>query len=194
VFVIGFNYQTPRFHRNALTRWALSGWTLGGVLRYASGFPIRIPAANNGLGSILLRSTYANRVPGEPLFLKDLNGGGIDPFKDLVLNPKAWSDPAQGDWGYSAVYYNDYRYARRPDEQLSIGKQFRIRERYGFSVRAEFFNVFNRTYRNNPDAGNALATPAYDARGNVTSGFGRINPGSVFSPPRSGQIVARFQF
>lgn len=195
VLVIGFNYQTPKINRNLLTRLALSDWRFGGVLRYASGFPIRIPAANNALGSILMRSTYANRVPGEPLFLKDLNDrGSIDPFKDLVLNPKAWSDPAQGDWGYSAVYYGDYRYARRPDEQLSAGKEFRIKERYSLSIRAEFFNVFNRTYLNNPDSGNAQTTPRYDANGNLTSGFGRINPGSVFTPPRSGQVVVRFQF
>jgi hypothetical protein len=64
---------------------------------------------------------------------------------------------------------------------LSVGKQFRIRERMGFSIRAEFFNVFNRTYMNNPDSGNALATPTY-AGGNLTAGFGRINPGSVFCP------------
>jgi hypothetical protein len=194
VLIVGFNYTSPRLTRNAFTKWALSDWTLGGVLRYSSGFPIRIPGANNGLSSLLGRGTYANRVAGQPLFLKDLNNDHVDPFKELVLNPKAWSDPAQGDWGYSAVYYGDYRYQRRPDEQLSIGKVFPIRERMSFSIRAEFFNIFNRTYMNNPDAGNALATPTYDSKGNVTSGFGRINPGSTYSPPRSGQIVARFTF
>lgn len=195
VFVVGFNYVTPQVRRNTFTKLALSNWTLGGVLRYASGFPIRIPGANNALGSILMRGTYANRVPGEPLFLKDLNCRScIDPYKDLVLNPKAWSDPAQGDWGYSAVYYGDYRYARRPDEQLSIGKQFRFKERIGFSVRAEFFNVFNRTYLNNPVSGNAMQTTVYDKNGRLTNGFGYINPASVYTAPRSGQIVARFQF
>jgi hypothetical protein len=88
--VIGFNYETPRLNNNALTRVALSNWTFGGVLRYSSGFPIRIPGANNGLGGVLLRSTYANRVPGEPLFLTDLNDrSSIDPFKTLTLNPES---------------------------------------------------------------------------------------------------------
>jgi hypothetical protein len=193
VLVVGFTYQTPRFGRNAFTRLVLSDWTFGGILRYASGYPIRIPAANNALGSILMRSTFANRVPGQPLFLKDLNSP-IDPNRELVLNPKAWADPAPGEWGASAVYYSDYRYARRPDEQLSLGKLFKITERISFSFRAEFFNVFNRTYRNNPDSGNAQATPIYNSAGNLTAGFGRINPGSVFAPPRSGQFVARIQF
>lgn len=195
VFVIGINYVTPRWNRNAWTKLALSDWTIGGIFRYSSGFPIRIPAANNNLNALLFRSTYAERVPGEPLFLTDLNDrDSIDPFKDLVLNPKAWRDPAPGQWGTSAVYYDDYRTARRPDEQFSFGKLFRVRERMTLSLRAEFFNVFNRTYMNNPDSGNAQVTPRYDAAGNVISGFGRINPGSVFSPPRSGQLVVRFQF
>jgi hypothetical protein len=37
-----------------------------------------------------------------------------------VLNPKAWSDPADGQWGYGAAYYSDYRNRRQPDEQMSI--------------------------------------------------------------------------
>ena len=100
-----------------------------------------------------------------------------------------------GAWGTAATYYSDYRTARRPDEQLSLGRNFRIREKMAFSVRAEFFNVFNRVYLNNPDSTNALAaTVVNQATGQVTSGFGRINTGTTFNPPRSGQIVARFTF
>ena len=105
-----------------------------------------------------MRGTFANRVAGQPLFLKDLNSHCIDPNKEFVLNPKAWSDPAQGDWGYSAVYYSDYRTQRRPDEQLSLGRVFRISEKMQASIRAEFFNVFNRTYMVDPDSGNFQAT------------------------------------
>jgi hypothetical protein len=110
-----------------------------------------------------------------------------------VLNPAAWTDPGPGQWGTSAAYYNDYRYARRPDEQMSIGKVFRLTESKTLQIRAEFFNVFNRTYLNNPDSGNAAATPTLD-RGVPVSGFGRISSGSTFNPPRNGQLVARFQW
>ena len=44
-------------------------------------------------------------------------------------------------------------------------------------MRAEFFNVFNRTYLNNADSTNALATQATGANGQTISGFGRINTG-----------------
>jgi len=197
MFVVGFNYELPKIGANPWVHRIVHGWTLGGVLRYAAGFPIRIPAANNALSSLLQRGTFANRVPGQPLFLKDLNSHSTDPNKEFVLNPKAWSDPAQGDWGYSAVYYSDYRTQRRPSEQLSLGRLFRISERMQVSIRAEFFNVFNRTYMVDPDSGNAQATQVVDANGKVISGFGRINTGASTTQdfmPRSGQIVARFVF
>ena len=71
---------------------------------------------------------------------------------------------------------------------------FRVKERYVISFRAEFFNVLNRTYLNNPDSGNPAATTQINSAGVVTAGFGRINPASVANPPRNGQVVARFQF
>ncbi len=195
VLVVGFNYDTPKWNKNWATKALVSGWTVGGIMRYASGFPIQAPNSNNALGSLLFRGTRFNRVPGQPLYLKDLNDGkSIDPFKDLTLNPAAWSDAGPGQWGTAAAYYSDYRTARRPDEQLSLGRMFRIKERYNLSFRAEFFNVFNRTYLNNPDSGNPAATTQRNAAGVVIAGFGRINPASTFNPPRNGQVVARFQF
>jgi hypothetical protein len=129
------------------------------------------------------------------LFLKEPDCRCFDPNKELILNPAAWSNPAPGEWGTAATYYSDYRTARRPDEQLSLGRNFRVREKMAFSVRAEFFNVFNRVFLNNPDSTNALAaTVVNQATGQVTAGFGRINTGTTFNPPRSGQIVARFTF
>ena len=132
-----------------------------------------------------------NRVPGVPLFLKDLNSGDVDPNKDFALNPAAWVDPAQGEWGTSPAYYDDFRYQRRPEEQLSFGRNFRLGARARFELRAELFNPFNRTFMNNPDASNPLQTQRVDAQGKPIAGFGRIDTGSVFGPQRSGQIVTR---
>jgi hypothetical protein len=110
------------------------------------------------------------------------------------LNPKAWADPAGGQWGTSAGFYSDYRYARRPDEELSLGRRFRIGERMAMHIRAEFFNIFNRIYLANPSAGNPLQTQTYNAAGVPASGFGRIDATALANPPRNGQIVARFQW
>jgi hypothetical protein len=193
VFSVGFSYQMRPLGPNRWVRGAIGGWTFGGILRYASGLPIPVPLAQNNLSSLLFQTTYFNRVPGQPLFLNNPNCHCIDPTRDLVLNPAAWSNPAPGEWGTAAAYYNDFRYARRPNEQLSLGRVFRIREAISFQIRAEFFNAFNRTYMNDPVATNPLQTPTR-SNGILTGGFGYINPGSLNSQPRNGQIVARFQF
>ena len=114
--------------------------------------------------------------------------------KQFVLNPAAWTNPANGVYGTSAEFYNDYRYQRRPDEELSLARTFRIRERMSFTVRGEFFNVFNRTQMNNPTSGNAQTTPTVNSSGVPVSGFGMINTGSIFNFTRHGQIVGRFQW
>jgi hypothetical protein len=194
ITVVAFSYEVPAFTSNRFVRAALGGWTFGGMVRYASGMPIPVPASQNQLASLVFQTTTMNRVEGQPLFVKDLDGGDYDPNADFVLNPAAWANPGPGQFGTSPAYYDDFRYQRRPDEQLSIGRSFRIRNRARFEVRGEFFNAFNRIQLNNPDALNALQTQQRNAQGVPTAGFGRINTGSVFGPQRSGQIVTRLSW
>jgi hypothetical protein len=192
--VTAINYQTPAAGWNRMMKLATGGWTVGAILRYQSGTPIAVPGAQNNLGSQLGRSTVANRVPGQPLFLKDLNCHCYDPNNEFVLNPAAWSDPAAGQWGTSAAYYNDYRGFRRPSEQLAFGRTFAVKERFKIEFQAMFFNALNRTFLNNPDSGNARATLQRNSDGTTLSGFGRINTGSVAVGPRDGVLSARIQF
>jgi hypothetical protein len=194
ITVVAFNYEVPAMGENRVVRALVGGWTFSGIMRYASGQPIPVPMAQNQHASLVFQNTRMNRVPGEPLFLTDLNGGDIDPNKDFVLNPKAWVDPAQGEWGTSPAFYDDFRFQRRPEEQLSFGRSFHLGARSRFDLRAELFNPFNRTFMNNPDAINPLQTPRVDAQGKPIAGFGRIDTGSVFGPQRSGQIVTRISW
>ena len=195
VLVVAYSYHLPvPGLGNKFAKAALHGWFLGGVLRYASGTPIPVPTANNNLSTVLPNlTTFANRVPGVPLFLNNLNCHCFTPNTTFVLNPAAWTDPAPGQFGTSAGFYNDYRYQRRPDEEMNFGRSFRLREGMSLEIRAEFFNVFNRTEVNNPTATNALATQLVK-NGQTSSGFGYINNGSVAFGPRSGQIIAQFRF
>ena len=193
VLSTGFTYQLPAWG-NLVIKTALRDWTIGGVLRYASGLPIPVPPASNVLSAYTFQNTFENRVPGQPLFLQDLNCHCIDPNKQFVLNPAAWANPANGVYGASAPFYNDYRYQRRPDEELSLARTFRLREHMSFMVRGEFFNPFNRTQMNNPVVTNPQATQTLSASGVPVSGFGMISTGSVFNFPRHGQIVARVQW
>jgi hypothetical protein len=195
VLATGYTYRVPALGvSNRLLQYALRDWTYSGMLRYASGLPIESPLATNNLSTVLYTGTFANRVPGVPLFTADLNCHCVNPNKQFVLNPAAWTEPASGQWGTAAAYYNDYRYQRRPIEQMSFGRTFQLRESMTLQFRVEAYNVFNRTEMNNPTSTNALATQTMNAQGVPTAGFGWINTGSLFSGPRQGQLVARFQF
>jgi hypothetical protein len=188
---------------NSILGWVTKDWIIGAVMRYGSGFPIMAPLAQNGLNSILFRGsgpgnaggTFANLVPGQPFFTQDLNCRCFDPQKDFVLNPKAWSDPAAGTFGTSAAYYTNYRQARRPSESMSFGRIFQFKEgRYKLQIRAEFVNIFNRTYLNTPTTNNALSNQQRNAAGMPSAGFGFINTASVQTAPRQGTLVGRFTF
>jgi hypothetical protein len=211
--IIAANYTVPKLNVNKFLSWAIRDWTFGAVLQYQSGQPIKVPAAQNNLASLLQlcsqvsnyggcngstypgasSASFANRVPGQPLFLQDLNSS-FDPNKEFALNPKAWSQPEPGQFGMSTAYYNDYRFRRRPSENMSLGRIFRFREQRSLQLRIELSNVFNRVHMSNPTATNALQTQIKNSAGKPTSGFGYINTAAVASPARNGQLVARFSF
>jgi hypothetical protein len=198
VLLINGNYTTPKLtlgsgFMSKVASQVVRDWTLGAVLRYGSGLPIHVPTATNNLQSYVFQNAWVNRVPGQPLFTRDLNCHCFDPNTTFVLNPAAWVNPPPGQWGTSAVYYDDYRYQRRPMENLSLGRVFRVKERASLQVRAEFTNVFNRTEPNNPTVTNAFATQTRNAVGSTTAGFGYISTAST-GLPRQGMLVARFQF
>jgi hypothetical protein len=194
ILVIGFNYTTPRVGTNRWVKQLTGGWNFGGILRYASGFLIGTPGSRNNLGTYTMQGgTRMNRVPGQPLYLKDPGCNCIDPTKDLVLNPAAWADMPAGYWGFAAPYYNDYRWQRVANEDLNFGRTFQIRERMSFQIRAEFFNAFNRLKLASPSAGNPVATPTYNSAGQLTGGYGFINFTGI-GGQRNGQLVARFTF
>jgi hypothetical protein len=219
MLIISFNYTTPSFHGTGTAfkaaSWLARDWTLGGVLRYQSGQLIQTPPSTNNLLANLDRgqsnnpalwgggTTFLNRVPGQPLLLVDPNCGCYDPTKQLVLNPNAWVEPAFGTFGTAAPYYNDYRWQRQPAESMSFGRVFRVREGMTLQVRAEFQNIFNRTFYSAPAVGcgffgctSTNTTTAFNNPGNaLSSGYGFVNTfNGAGTQPRSGQLVARFQF
>ena len=213
-FNVSVTYTTPKIGGNKILSWAAKDWTYGAALEYASGSPLQVPNAQSNLNSYLFQGTpgtaisFANRVPGQPLYKADLNCHCYDPNKTFVLNPDAWTDPPLGQFGGSPAYYTDYRAQRRPRENMNLGRTFRIKERATVNLRIEFTNVFNRSFWGDP-SGTALTNaklqqvtfPTGVSAGNTSTGFGRVNTtapsafGSVFNlQPRQGVLVGRITF
>jgi hypothetical protein len=185
---------------------------LGVLLRYQNGALIETPASANQLETQLLRAggfngtpiNNDNRVAGANPLLVDPNCKCFNPQTQLVLNPAAWTDPAPGQWGTAAPFYNNVRWQRQPAESMSFGRNFRMKERFNFQIRAEFQNIFNRLFLSAPATGAqgagfggpvTTSTPSGSTGGVLTSGFGYINTvAGAGAQPRSGQIVARITF
>jgi hypothetical protein len=211
-------YTLPKWGPRALS-YVVRDWTLNAFGYYASGIPLLPPATNTtgypgalaGPGTLnnitFQTGQYQLRVPGQPLYTKDLNCRCYDPNTTILLNPAAWTNPAPGQVG-GATYYPDFHGERRPVENFGFGRLFHIRESVTLNVRAEFTNIFNRTYLNNPattTAGTSPQTPPVcklpsggngpcSAGEQVVSGFGAINTSTVMFPQRTGQLVAQFVF
>jgi hypothetical protein len=221
VFLASVVYQTQNWFSNKIVSTITRDWQLGSAVQYASGMPLTPPTAStaNNLGTSEMVRT------GQPLFLKNLNCGCINPYVDQVLNPAAWANPTAGTYGPGPVpglnpgaLYGDFRQARRPQENLNIGRNFVInRERnISLQLRAEFVNVFNRMQLGNPSTASPYsATNAYQpptvVNGRITGGFGGYALGSIvngglpsftsngivgnlYQQPRQGTLIARFTF
>jgi hypothetical protein len=197
-----FNYEVPRFSfaQSGWKRLLFSGWTTDGIFHYQSGFPLQTPNSTSTLPSVTFaHGVWANRVPGQPLFLHSLNNHNVNPRTTFFLNPAAWANPAPGTFATSKPFYGDFRAPRYPNEQLGFGKIVPIKESVTFSLRLDLFNVFNRwAYPNLQNAQSPFNTPAYGPDGSITNGFGYLGDsisgaGGNFAP-RSGEFVARIQF
>jgi hypothetical protein len=169
VLVISFSYTTPKVQTFGESvpgkgaNWLVRDWTIGGVLKYASGALIATPSSNNCLYAAMGLGNGAppcggsnngvsvfggtnpleNYVSGKSCLSVNPNSH-FDPTTTLALNPAAWSNQSTETFGDAAPYYSDCRWQRQPAESLSLGRIFRIREKVQLLIQAQFFNVFNR--------------------------------------------------
>jgi hypothetical protein len=201
ILAMNILYQTPKYFSNGFANALTQGWTFSSFLQYASGQPLTAPAS---LNTNNLYSVEAVRT-GQPLFLKDLNCHCMNPYQEQVLNPAAWTSLTSGSAAPpNGLYYTDFRKQRRPSESFNFGRIFKLGRDdrpVTLSVRAEFANIFNRTYLADPST--TLSSPlARNGAGQLTGGFGVIpevfikgaTPSAASQLPRTGTIVARVNF
>ena len=207
IFSLSVDYTIPAFgvvKRNPIAKMLLSDWRVTTLDTDQSGALLASPTSSNAIGSYLATGyTRQVRIPGQPLYLININCNCVDPTKQTVLNPAAWQNQTTGVPGSNIVYYNDFRGQRRPVISAGLGKVFRIHERASLSVRAEFFNLFNKLLSlPDPSTGSPQNPVTRSNQGLLTGGFGYLNytgisansVSSSLPTPRTGQIVARFDF
>lgn len=185
--VATFSYELPFARGKSLaaggwTGAAFGGWVISGVLNYSAGLPLRVTTINTlPLFNGHLRP---NPVPGVAMRdntsrsqFRPLNAmtGEVG---DRYLNRAAFTTPEPFSFGILGVFLPDLRAFGVRNENLSVSRRFRFRERSFVDLRADFFNAFNR--RN-------LTAPILDL---TNPNFGRITgQGS----PRSIQLGLRVE-
>ncbi len=225
---ISAQYEVPRLHdgifKNKIVGYALSGWGTGWYLNYQSAALVGLPTSSGsapisdflgyGPGPAQLIpgmspwsvnwTDYSGKVHTTPL---NINCGCFNPTTTQVLNPAAFTNVPNGQFAANQASIRSFRGPRIPSENANFSRNFRVKERYNFQVRAEFTNIFNRMiWPNGNTLGSATAVNvgAFTAAptkftsgpntGLYSGGFGTIVPETTASGQRSGTLVARFTF
>src|SRR5579884_1077782 len=211
VFAANYIYNLPGTHiGNALARLLTSGWQLSGVVLASTGSPFTPGFSISGAGSQNITGNFVANSTSEGARIGVRPGcdpytHSIDPFNRL--NATCFFAPQPGSLGLES----GVNWLYNPgliDFDMSLQKEFAVRERVRFQFRVDAFNVFNHpnftglnttlnftSYPNPVIANNA--TP-YNAAGqlvNVT-GFGAVTvpaPGAAGSS-RILQTLIRIQF
>ncbi len=192
-FVLNFIYELPFKFGNKALNTILGDWSLSGIYQVQSGNPYSIfggtDSAGTGLGQ---RADYAN--PNAPVGTYTRLGAtaGLDPrtqtgpTRDLFRNPCSGAVNASGSTCTNQLIGRQGTVPRSAfvgpafsKADFSFIKRIPIAERYKFTIRADFFNIFNRVN---------LGQPVFTIN---SSNFGQ----STFAfDPRIIQFVGRFDF
>ena len=183
IFVANYMWSVPNagiFRQNRLSRAIFHNWELAGITTFASGFP-------RGIGF-----SYTDGV--------DRWGGGDPPRVNIVAKPTldrsqrtfnrwfntdAVAAPGFGDFGNAPR--DVFRLPGINNWDLTIMKNFPVRESARFQLRWEFYNLFNHTQFNNVDS-----SARFDPQGRQVNGqFGQVIGARL---ERQMQAALRFEF
>ena len=173
-FVVSYNWAIP-FDRafGRLPKRLTQGWTLNGISRFATGFPIHIQQTQGDFSLVGSANTDTPNLIG-PVHTQDAHNPGPNGPNTYFL-PDAFTSEQLGQFGTA-----NRQFFHGPgflNTDLGLEKDTRITESTIVQIRAEFFNIFNHTQFENPS-------------GNFSSSnFGVVTQAQA---PRIGQLSAKF--
>jgi hypothetical protein len=172
-----------RFLSNSrMTNYFVGGWQAGATVWYGNGTLFGAVGASYWYPG--WSTPYTNVAPGASFknTFKRWNPGLNTSAESLYFNPANFSNPTWGQLGNSPTIFKNWRGWSVPTENASLLKKthFGADKRYVFTIRAEFFNLFNRHYWDAP------STNYWDQNtfGHVLGVYGN----------RVGQVGARFEW
>jgi len=175
-FVLNFIYELPFTSANKFVNYLVSNWTLSGIYQAQTGYPFSVfmngvDRQGTGLSS---RASYANGSNAYDSNLSDANSRVYTGPDRSLFASTVPRDGNQGTVGRSAFRGPNYM-----NMDFSVIKRIPINERMRFTIRADFFNLFNNVN---------LGIPNSDVTQN---NFGLS---TTAAPARIIQFAGRFDF
>jgi hypothetical protein len=172
-YELPFGKGKPLLKDNHVLNWIVGGWSLNAFGVVQTGFPLAISQPNNN--SVIGASYQRPNATG----IDPATSGSTDSRITDWLNPAAFSQAARFTFGNISRFIN----VRGPslfDFDLSLFKNFSIKDRVKTQFRVEAFNATNTVYFGNPNLTFTGST------------FGVIT--SQINPPRMIQLGIRTTF
>ena len=165
--------RTLGANMNRVADLLVGGWQMSSIIRFASGFPVRITAPNL-LSPYGFGGQYPNLVAGQNVALDN-------PTPYMWFNTAAFSAPAAYTIGSAPRRMNALRADGQHNADLAIMKNFSVTERVKVQFRGEMFNFTNTPQFAWPDTTLGSAT------------FGRVTS-TMNVGPRQVQFGLRASF
>lgn len=137
-FVASFVYNLPNLSsgKSAFARGLLNSWSLSGIVTLQSGEPFSVFGQDSAFAA-----TRADMAPGRTL-ASAIRSGSVNSRLNAYFDPTAFVQPtAPGDFGQ--LGRNILVGPKQVNTDVSLMKDFRIKEKQRVEFRAEFFNLFN---------------------------------------------------
>jgi hypothetical protein len=179
--VVSYEYQLP-FDRLLRPGRLSSGWSVSGITRFASGFPVTI--INNGDNSLI--GTNPNGINNSSIDEPDYNGGRIHLGKDPRRNNEMFFDTtsfSMNALGTAGTAKRRFFYGPGSDNfDTAVAKRLALTESKALVFRVEAFNVFNHTQ--------------FNGVGSVDGNYGSTTFGNVIAaaPARVMQGAVKLSF
>jgi hypothetical protein len=176
--------------QNRVMSGIVGGWNLTGIVRYNTGQPFAVGAANPYWplwGNIFPQFNLNGFTgPSSPGKFVPVPVGSTPPSENFYMPQSVASNPAIGVLPPSPST-SALRCPGQANENVSLLKNFTMGSdgRYRLSFRTEFYNLFNRHYYNIIGCGGNRASIG-------AANFGQIT--GVADNPRNGQFAIRFDF
>jgi hypothetical protein len=200
-FSTAVTYGLPFRMKNAVANALLRDWSIDTIVKARSSTPVDLIGATR-FPSGFLYQVRPDLIPDIPLYIDDPTAPGGRRFNDTVDPSRPGCKgpfcPPPGS-RQGTLGRNVLRGLSFFQTDLTLRRQFNLREHLGLQFRADFFNVFNH-----PNFGNPMATLSSPSFGRPVTMFSRsLGSGDVnggFSPlyqsggPRSLQLSLKLQF